>query len=146
MNKYFISVIGFATLVVLSGCDVLDSSKPSESEAKKIILRAYKNSIDSGELAIEDFKKTDGKAMDAMGMNIYEMDVAATFKYPKGLDCTKDSYNIGALCWAHHKETLPAGFSETTETKITFDKSEKGWHLMSNPFGGGIQMIHMRES
>jgi hypothetical protein len=116
-RKFTVMAVILVTLM-LDGCDKL--SQPSASDGNEAVLGFYKKYIDSGDLIIEDFKKTDGIAQEVNGLKLYTMTATATFKFPKG-------------CSAFYT-TCPVGFSQTRTGHIPFMKSENGWHFAPNGF------------
>lgn len=85
--KLSVVILMIAVSVNLAGCL---SSNPSESDAKEVVLGAYKKYIDSGDLVVENVKKTDGTEMEPSGVKMYGMKVDVTLKYPKGYNCKAD--------------------------------------------------------
>jgi len=124
----------------LAGCF---SSNPSESDAKEVVFRAYKQYIDSGDLVVENVKKTDGKEMEVMGVKVYEMAVEVTRKFPKGINCIPKVNDLKSLndmmtglCnQGLFNKSIASGASDTISKRVVFEKSEKGWQYRSNGFG-----------
>lgn len=127
--KLFVVILMIVVSVNLAGCF---SSNPSESDAKELTLKVYKQYIDSGDLVVESVKKTDGKEMELMGVKMYEMAIEVTKKFPKGLDC---KHSIAGLCSRHFGASIAPGTSGTTSHKLVFEKSEKGWQYRPSGFG-----------
>jgi hypothetical protein len=113
------------------------NSNPSESDGKEAALKVYKQYIDSGDVVLADFKKTDGTAMVQNGVSIYQMKVDVTLKFPKGIKCSIDlykktdpNYDAGKCITLGKTLTDEApGATSTTPHQLTFIKSEKGWSL-----------------
>ncbi len=114
LNNGLTVMVVLISLFSLAGCDkvtsIADGGNPSESDAKNIVLDYYKPLINSGRVVVENFKKTDGQAMDQFGVKLYNMTVEITVKYPKGMPA------------------VAPGTLQTISHRITFEKSEKGWH------------------
>lgn len=127
--KLSVVILMVAVSANLAGCF---SSNPSESDAKEVVLGAYKQYIDSGDLVVENVKKIDATEIEHMGVKMYEMNVDTTLKYPKGINCKNrkttleiSSYKCGR--WGDESIAITPGFSETVHQLIHFEKNEKGW-------------------
>ncbi len=126
------AVLMVAISVGLAGCF---SSNPSESDAKEVVFRAYKQYIDSGDLVVENVKKTDGKEMEMMGVKVYEMEVEVTRKFPKGINCVPKANDLKSLAdmmtglcnQRLFNKSIASGTSDTISARVVFEKSEKGW-------------------
>jgi hypothetical protein len=117
LNNLF-AVTSALVITLLAGCGGM--SQPSSSDGNEAVAGFYKRFIASGDLVIEDFKKTDGVAQEINGVKYYTMTATATFKFPKGC--------------AAFNNTCPAGFSQARVGHIPFMKSENGWHFAPNGF------------
>ncbi len=133
--KIYVAILMIAICVNLAGCL---SANPSESDGKEAVLKYYKKYIDSGDLVVENVKKTDGQEMELMGVKLYEMKVDVTLKYPKGYKC-EAGYGEPRFC--RGKRTIDKmvfaiapGFSETISMPVSFEKSEKGWQYRPSIF------------
>lgn len=123
--KLSVAILMVAVSVNLAGCF---SSNPSESDAKEFVLGAHKQYIDSGDLVVENVKKTDGTEMEVMGVKVYDMRVEVTAKYPKGYVCKSIGISVmNNFCSGQSNEPIPSGTSKTKSMRIVFEKSEKGW-------------------
>lgn len=136
--KLPVAVLIIAISANLAGCF---SSNPSESDAKELVLGVYKKHIDSGDVVVENFKKTDGTEMEQGGVKMYAMSVDITLKFPKGIDCKIDFHKHKdidiAKCTALGtalSEPIAPGATKMSSHRLTFVKSEKGWQLA--PFIG----------
>lgn len=127
--KLSVVILMIAVSVNLAGCL---SANPSESDAKEAVLKSYKKYIDSGDLVVENVKKTDATEMELMGVKMYEMKVDVTLKYPKGYNCEagfdEPLFCIGKRSIGKENFAIAPGFSETVPKMVHFEKSEKGWH------------------
>jgi hypothetical protein len=121
-------IVIVAVSVNLAGCL---SANPSESDGKDAVYTYYKKYIDSGDLIVENVKKTDGTEMDLMGVKMYEMKVDVALKFPKGYNCEAGEwvpFCVGKRPIGKMNFAIVPGFSETISTMVHFQKSEKGWH------------------
>lgn len=128
MNKNLI-LMSLLCSVLLVGC----SSKPSESDAKKIIEEtAAKNS--KGVVKLTSFSKTDGVDFELMGMKGYEMSWKGTFEVIREMHVNPKNFCV-TNGRSFHKE-YAAGETFETGGKIVFQKTENGWKgSFSNSLG-----------
>lgn len=129
--KLFNVIMIIAASVNLAGCF---SSNPSESDANKVVLEGYKQYIDSGDVVVDNVKKTNGMEMGAEGIKMYDMSVDITLKFPKGINCKIDLYkekqDVDIYKCMHLKisgENIAPGTSKTSPRGVRFIKSENGW-------------------
>lgn len=128
--KLSVVILMIAVSVNLAGCL---SSNPSESDAKEAVNKYFKKYIESGDLVVDNVKKTDGKEMEQNGVKMYEMTVDVTMKFPKGYKC--ETLFSAPFCGG--KKTpfaIAPGFSETGSMPVSFEKSEKGWQYRPSIF------------
>jgi len=127
--KLTVAILIVAVSINLAGCL---SANPSDSDGKEAVYKYYKKYTDSGDLVVENVKKTDGQEMELMGVKLYEMKVDVTLKYPKGYNC-EASFDEAPFCVGKRpigkmNFAIAPGFSETVPKMVHFQKSEKGWH------------------
>lgn len=131
-----VAILVVAVSINMAGCS---NSNPSESDAKEAVLKYYKKYLDSGDLVVENVKKTDGKEMEFMGVKMYEMDVDVTLKYPKGYNCgagfDEPLFCMGKRPIGKANFAIVPGYSEKLSKKVNFEKSEKGWQHRPSVFG-----------
>jgi len=119
MKKNLI-LLSLLTSALLAGC----TSKPSESDAKKIIEAAVaKNS--RGAIKVTSFAKTDGVEFELMGMKGYEMTWKGTFQVTQTKHVNTSNFCASDRPSFHKK--YEAGQTFEKKGTVTFQKTENGW-------------------
>jgi hypothetical protein len=117
-------IIGALALLTSALLLVGSLSKPSESDARKIIEAAVaKNS--RGVIKLTSFTKTDGVEFQLMGMKGYELTWKGTFEVTQAKHVNTINFCVSDR--PNYNKKYGAG--ETFEKKgtVTFQKTENGW-------------------
>lgn len=137
--KVLLATVSAIVITHTAGCG--QAATPSEAQARTAYEeRAIKQGI-SGDIKLTSFKKTNGYAVEGMGVKSYVLEYEAVLTYKNGANtsCTefvkapdssfsKDPRNsfLRTQCRMGLKVIEP-GQSETVKDKITFIFTENGW-------------------
>ena len=106
------ALIPLVLLLLLYAC----STKPSETDAKKVYENLWKDEIKRGEFKINSFKKINAQSGEVFGVKVYVIEVEAEIEYS-----SKDIPG-GSLTTARNK-----GKIKKIKRELKFEKTEKGW-------------------
>ena len=114
----FLSII---ILLFFIGC----SSKPSESDAMKIVQNNIKIEHSEKLIQIVSVEKTNGQDIEVMGAQVYKMKVKITIKFL--LKCNWDQLGGYRAFQSGNNGDLNPGDTRTFEDIFDFTKTENGW-------------------
>jgi len=129
-----------AVLVLLAMCFLIGGCSPGASDGKQIIETRIQQQS-NGLIKLVSFKKTNGQAMEPMGIKAYTMNYTAEIEFLD--DCTWGSG--GALGWPgtfaavrgrpnpmfinFSASEVKKGQRVTVSGEFVFQKTEQGWQL-----------------